>query len=125
VALFGKSDKPKTPPIDRRRSLEAIPVVDEKVAVKAEANGLLTLTVRIKRQNTIFARFLPPEMERNVKLDELGTFVFGLIDGKRTTKDLIEEFVKRYKVNRREAELSCVRFLRSLAERRVIAIAVR
>ena len=71
------------------------------------------------------ARFMPPILERTVKLDELGAFVFRLIDGQRTVLQIVEAFQQRYKANRREAELSTVEFLRSLAQRRVISIAIK
>ena len=94
--------------------------------VKAvEADGRLQVVVRWRRTRGLWARFMPPIIERTVKLDEVGAFVFRLIDGRRDVRQIIEEFVRRYRANRREAELSTVAFLRSLAERRVISIVIK
>jgi hypothetical protein len=111
--------------IDRKRSLQGIPVVSDDVTVKETGEGVLVLTIRVKRGKGLFQRFLPETIERSMKLDELGTFVFREIDGKRTVKQIVDRFVDRYRVNRREAELSCVSFIRSLAQRRVVALAIK
>lgn len=125
MALFAWATNKKQPPIDRRRSLAGIPVLNPGVAVEEAEDGLLVAKVKLKRGTGFFARFQPAVMERNVELDELGSFVLGEINGKRTTRDIVNAFAKRYSVNRREAELSCVAFLRSLAQRRVISVAIK
>jgi hypothetical protein len=122
--MFGFSRRKQKTPIDRRRSLEAIPVLNQEVSVARMDNDRVILTVRLTRGTGLLSRFQPPIMKRNVKLDAVGTFVFHQIDGKRTTRDIIDVFIDRYRVNRREAELSCVQFLKSLAIRRVISIVV-
>lgn len=111
--------------IDRRRSLDAIPVRNEGVFEKLRSDEELELVVIVKRGNGFLARFQPRVMERSLKLDGLGIFVFDQIDDKRTTRNIIDAFVKCFKVNRREAELSCVQFLRNLAERQAISIVVK
>lgn len=115
--------KPVT--IDRRRSLASIPIHNEGVFEKSRSAEELEIVVVIERGTGFLARFQPPLMERTLKLDELGIFVFDQIDGQRTTRAIIDAFVKRFKVNRREAELSCVKFLRSLTERHAISIAIK
>jgi len=121
---FRPFQRKKPEPVDRKRSMVAVPVVNPGVTSKETAPGRLLLTVRLERGTGFLARFKPPGMERCINLDELGTFVFGKIDGKRTTKDIIEAFATQYRVNRREAELSCVEFLKSLLSRRVISVIV-
>jgi len=64
-------------------------------------------------------------MERHIKLDELGTFVIGQIDGKKTVRKIINAFAKHYKLNRRESELSCVAFIKSLTTRNVISVVIK
>jgi len=115
----------KTSPIDRSRSLRGVPVRNEGVTAEETGDGCLKLTVRIPRGTGFMARFQPPVMERNVELDELGSFVFRQIDGQRTAAEILDAFADRYRVARREAELSCIAFLKSLAGRRVISIAIR
>jgi hypothetical protein len=122
--MFGFSQR-KARPVDRRRSLAGIPVLNPGVSVKEEGAGCLRVTVRRRRGSGFLARFQPPVLERNVELDELGAFVFRQIDGRCSTADIIDLFTRAHKVNRREAELSCVAFLKSLAARGVISIAVK
>jgi hypothetical protein len=110
--------------INRTQSLTGIPVVNDGVKT-VEADGRLQVVVRWQRTRGLWSRFMPPVLERTVKLDEVGAFVFRLIDGRRNVRQIIEEFVRRYRANRREAELSTVAFLRSLAERRVISIVIK
>ena len=110
--------------MDRRKSLEGIPVLHEGVTIAYRENGNAVVTVRLKRGRSLLARFQPPVMERVVRLDELGTFVLQQVDGRTPTREIVERFVKRYHTNRREAELSAVAFLKSLAQRGVVSIAI-
>ena len=83
------------------------------------------LTVRLHRKPGLLSRFQPPVMERNIKLDELGSFVTRLIDGNRGTRAIVAAFVTRYQVTTREAELSCIQFLKLLAARHAVSIIVK
>jgi hypothetical protein len=111
--------------LDRRRSLDSVPVLNPGVSVEPAGPGRVTLVVRRPRGRGLLARFQPPVIERRVKLDEVGTFVFGRIDGRRPARGIVEEFVRRYRVNRREAELSCAEFLKALMRRQAVAMVVR
>ena len=111
--------------IDRAQSLDSIPVVNEGLRVNETKANRVVVTVRLKRGKGLMSRFLPKEFKRQVKLDELGTHLFRQIDGETTTRQIIDAFTEHYKLNRREAELSCVSFLRSLATRHVISIVVK
>ena len=111
--------------IDRRKSLEGVPVMHDGVTVSEEEPGRVILDVKFPRGHGLLARFQPPIMERRIKLDELGSYVFRLIDNQKSTRDIIETFMARYRTNRREATLSVVGFLKSLATRGVISIMIR
>ncbi len=115
----------KVQPLGRRQSLEGIPVLNEGVTVNGREPDRLVLTVRVRRGTGFLSRFQPPVMERTLKLDELGSFVFRQVDGRNTARSIVDEFVRRYRTNRREAELSTVAFLKSLAARGVISIVIR
>ena len=111
--------------VSRQASLAAVPVVNDGVtSAPLGADGNLLLTVRVRRGRGYLARFQPPVLEKRIKLDELGTFVYNQIDGKKSTLDIIEAFLTRYRTSRREAELSTVAFLKSLTERLAISIVV-
>ena len=119
--------KAKPPVINREQSLTGVPMINEGVRVQPREEDVqrLELVIRLRRGGGFLSRFMPPTLERKVKLDELGTLVFGLIDGRRNVREIVEAFLARYRVNRREAELSTVEFIRSLAQRQAISIVIR
>lgn len=115
----------KEPAIDREQSLEAIPVLNADVTPARNEAGNTVITIRQKRRQDFLGRFQPPVMERTIKLDELGSFVFGQIDGTRTMLEIIEAFMARYRTNRREATLSTVAFFKSLIKRGAISMVIK
>lgn len=123
MKLFSRQKE--VPTIDRRRSLASIPAVNPGVRSEKQDDGRLLITVSLPRRSRGFlARFQPPVSERRVRLDELGAFVFGRIDGQRTVADIVADFVRTYGTTRREAELCTADFLKSLAQRSIISIGV-
>ena len=120
--FFRKTEKPS---IDRRQSLEGIPVLNPGVATDEREDHTLVLRVPAARGQGFLARFQPEVIEKQIKLDAVGSFVVRQIDGRRNVFAIVEALIGRYKLNRREAELSCVEFLRSLAQRRAISIAIK
>ncbi len=115
----------KTPTIDRRRSLDAIPVLNGGFVPEARADGALDLVIRAPRRKSLLSRFMPPTVEQRFKLDELGTFVYGLINGTRTVEQIMDAFTERYRLNKRETEISVAAFLRLLGERKIISIVIK
>lgn len=105
--------------------MDGIPVLNEHVSCTNDNTGRLVINIKLKRGTGFLARFQPPVLERNVKLDEIGGFVFKLIDNQRSTLEIIELFLEKYRVNRREATLSVVDFLKSLVKRGVVSIVIR
>ncbi len=63
--------------------------------------------------------FRMPET-RAVELDELGSFVWGMCDGENTVDKIIKSVSARYKLNRREVEMSVATYLQMLADRNFI-----
>lgn len=112
-------------PLDRRQSLDGVPVLNENVSSGNDNAGRLVINIKMKRGNGFLARFQPPVLERNVRMDEIGAFVFKLIDNQRSALEIIELFLAKYRVNRREATLSVVEFLKSLVKRRIVSIVIR
>ncbi len=124
--LLDKWRKPK-PEIDRQQSLAAIPVRNQAIAeekTETEADGLVIVT-RIERSNRWWSRFAPPVIEQRIELDEMGAFVFQRIDGERTVRQIMKDFVKHFRVNRREAELATAEFIRKLAQKRLISLVIK
>ena len=105
--------------------MDGIPVLNEQISCKNDKIGRLIINIRLRRGNGFLARFQPPVLERNVRLDEIGGFVFKLIDNQRSTLEIINMFLEKYRVNRREATLSIDDFLKSLVKRGVVSIVIR
>ncbi len=112
------------PTLDRARSLEARPMINGGVHIERQADGTLHLVIRSPRKPGLFARFMPPILEKRVQLDELGSFVFEQINGERSVREILDAFVARYRNNRREAEYMVAAFLRQLTERKLITLII-
>ena len=125
MPIFNFTGRPPPSQIDRRQSLDGIPVLNEQISCKNDNTGRLVINIKLKRGNGFLARFQPPVLERNLKLDEIGGFVFKLIDNQRSTLEIVDMFLSKYRVNRREATLSVVDFLKSLVKRGVVSIVIR
>lgn len=114
----------RKPKLTRQQSLNAYPV--KNIAVREEIDDGGFVTLHIPRKSKWWVRllmvfFYVPE-ERTVALDEVGSFVWKLCDGEHTVRDLIGELSSKYKLNRREAEVSLIAYLRTLGKKRLIAI---
>ena len=59
---------------------------------------------------------------RKLQLDELGTAVWGMLDGQKTVSQVIDQFSNLQKLHRREATVSVTLFLRELGKRGLIAM---
>jgi hypothetical protein len=123
--LFGKK-KSDRPPLSREQSLSARPVVNSLVKVEKdeEDNAVLQIPRRDTAMSRLVARVFKLSPYRQLTLDELGTFVIELCDGRHTVREIVDKFRKRFKLNQREAELSMRKFLRTLAEKSIIGLVV-
>ncbi len=110
--------------LDRRQSLTGVPVLNQGILLTPGKDGDLLVTIPMRRRAGFFGRFQPICWERKIQLDTPGTFVLQQIDGKRNALQITEAFIAQFKVNRREAELSTVEFLKSLLERQIISIGI-
>lgn len=61
-------------------------------------------------------------LTRKLQLDELGSQVWLLMDGKRRVSELIREFAGAAAITSQEAELSVTTFLRELGKRGLIIL---
>jgi len=122
MGLF-RSKKQK---LSREQSFSAYPVINQ--LIKYETNDAGELVLQIPRRDTgmakLMARTFKLPAHRSIVLDELGTFVLNHCDGEHTVKDIIAAFSKKYRLNRREAEVSMIQYFKMLTKRRIIALAV-
>ena len=124
LSLFKK--KKDTPELDREQSMQSVPVLNQLITVEYDAEDNAVLNVPRKRTTMVklMAKLfrLPPY--KQIELDELGTYTIELCDGEHTVEQMIEEFADRFDLSHREAEVSMLSFLETLAKRGIIAFAL-
>ncbi|HSV72913.1 MAG TPA: PqqD family protein [Chthonomonadales bacterium] len=109
-------------PPDRQMVFTLRPMRHTAVEWDIDENGEARLRVpyrtdRVGRAVSFWFRL--PEA-RDVQLDEVGSFVWGLCDGEHTVEGIVQKTAKHYKLNRREVEVSVTTYLQMLAQRRFI-----
>lgn len=126
--MFSFFNKKKTVEntLSREQSLKSIPIHNNGIR-EIEENG--TFKIIYKRDAPLFAglvkRFNLPQPEKTIIMDEFGSFVWHLIDGKKSTDEIIELFRKKYPLPRREAEVSVVAHLKNLMTRGAISVIIK
>lgn len=123
MALFGR--KKQAPRVDRREAMSARPVLSRMVKVERAEDGHAVL--QVPRPDNWMVRWVSRSFRlpayKRVALDELGTFVIEHCDGEHTVRDIVDKFSKKFRLNRREAEVSMRTFLRDLARRGIVGVA--
>lgn len=117
--------RPRTP-VRRSGDLHALrpvrhPTIEWEITAPDGGEGPPVVVLRIPRRQDwlggILNRVIVAPSHRTVILDELGTDVWGLCDGKHTVAALIEAVAARYRLDRREVEVALLAYLRTLARR--------
>ncbi len=116
----------RKPALSREQSLASVPLRNTAIREEETDDGLVRLV--IPRRTSRWVRWLSKifyvPKTRRVTLDEIGTFVWSQCDGEHNVRSIIQALCKRYKLHRKEAEVSVVTYLRTLAKRGLIGIAV-
>ena len=112
--------------LTREQSLGSVPL--RNAALEAERTESGEVRLLMPRRESWWVRglgrvFYIPK-RRPLVLDEVGSFVWNLCDGKHDVRQIIRALCKRYKLHRKEGEVSVVAYLRQLAKRGIIGIAV-
>ena len=98
--------------------------IDEDSAddVDVEAPRLLILVVPRKsdKVTNFLARMLQAPEDKKIELDEFGSAIWEKCDGTRTVEELARYTSTTYKLNRRQAEVSVMAFMKMLSQRRLI-----
>jgi hypothetical protein len=120
--------KSNQPSISRGDALNRIPVKNIQVTEARLESGEVVISYPVTMR-PFFAglvkRFGGPEVQiqmKKLQLDELGTSVWNMIDGKFSVRQLIERFARTHQLEAREAEVSVAQFLRELGRRGLIGL---
>ena len=133
-----RKKKPKGPALSRSEFLSLRPVRSPIVEWEKNEKGEIKLVIPLKkieekmkarkkekkRRATIFSRLFPEPEEKRIQLDEIGSIVWELCDGEKTTKEIVDFLCQKYKLLQREAEISLSSYLNSLAKRGLIGFII-
>lgn len=113
-------------PLSREQSLASVPLRNQAVEAERTDAGEVRLVIPLRATwwARVLSRLFYVPKTRRVVLDEIGSFVWELCDGSRSVRDIIRALSARYKLHRKEAEVSVVAYLRQLASRGLIGVAV-
>lgn len=95
---------------------------------EAESEGIVTLKGPAELRGILgklVARASSAPITKQYELEEIGSFVWSLIDGRRTVDSISKNLQTKYKMNRAEADASLEAFLKMLAERGLITLWVK
>ena len=122
--LVGKPE-PK-PTVTRAQALRIFPVRNPGLEWEEDEEGLVRATMvrRTDLWGRLVASALSTPETRQLQLDEVGSFVWQLCDGEHSMNDLVETMMAKYKLGRREVEASLNEFMKMLAKRGMVAVAV-
>jgi len=67
---------------------------------------------------------LPKTHLRNIDLDDIGSFVWKMCDGKNAVREIRDALVGEYKLSRREAETALMEYLKQLMKRKLVGLEV-
>lgn len=113
----------KPAPLDRRQVLRLYPLRNSAVRFEQSAEGIYTLIVPLQPRGLFgwFSRIFRLPREHRIELDEIGSTVWSLCDGRHPVDAIVQRIVQQYKLERREAEYSLFAFLNTLSRRGFIA----
>ena len=122
MSIFRK----KPSPLPRKELLLSKPIRNEKLTSEENSEGEIVLG--IPRRNNWWVELLSKVFyvpnRRTVVLDQIGSFLWQLCDGKNTVEQVITAIRTEYKLERKEAEVSSLTYLKQLTEKGLIGLAV-
>lgn len=114
--------------MNKQRALTVIPVQNSEVTTQVSSSGHILIrypvTVRPWMAKLLrrFTDTSPQIRFRKLQLDNLGTNVWQMIDGKRTVQDIIDEFAQLHQLPTAESESAITQFFRDLGKRGLVGM---
>ena len=114
--------------ISKQSALAAIPVQNSEVTTQITASGHILIRYPVTMRPWMakwlqrFKGTSPQIRFRKLQLDNLGTDVWQMIDGKRTVQDIIDQFGQIHQLQSAESESAITQFLRDLGKRGLIGM---
>jgi hypothetical protein len=114
----------RRPALDRKGALGAVPVRNSLIEWSRDDQGLVVLRVPWRRDwlGCFLKRLVSAPDVRSVVLDEVGSDVWELCDGEHSVDGIVRALAKKYRLNRREVELSLALYVLTLAKRGYVGL---
>jgi len=123
MGIFATRNQPK---LSRETMLNSRPARNEELTWERNDDGEVQITV--KRQENWKVRLISKifyiPKNRKITLDEVGTEVWQLCNGRNTVAQMIEGLSDKYQLNRKEAEVSLLAYLKTMAQKRFIGFVI-
>ena len=127
MSLFRR--KPKDSPLSREEALACVPVRSAAARETRLPSG--DILIAYPQNMRPWAKALLGRLSRKgpaappikkLQLDRLGSSVWGMIDGRRSVRQIAAAFAKNHRMPYREAEFSVTQFLRELGKRGLVGM---
>ncbi len=106
--------------------LNSRPARNQAVEWERTERGEVRITVT--RQDNwkirLLAKLFYIPRKRSITLDEVGTEVWQMCNGHTSVRQMIETLSARHQLNRKEAEVSLLEYLKTLAQRRFVGFLI-
>ena len=112
----------------RKQALACTPVRNNVISWEEDSSGHVEIEYVLVLKPlfySIFKRFTSEsaaQPRRKIQLDELGSSVWKMIDGRRSTSEIIIAFSAQQQISIQEAEQSVTAFFRELGKRGLIGL---
>ena len=116
----------KTPKISREAMLNSKPSRNDSLSWEKNDEGETAITLTrgdTKKVRILSKIFWIPE-KRTLVLDEIGTQVWEMCDGRTTVSAMIRKLSEAHKLNTKEAEISLLAYLKQLGGKRLVGFVV-
>ena len=119
MGIFSTKKQPK---LNREAMLNSRPARNEAVGWDKTESG--EIQIKIIRQDTWKIRMMSKVFyipkERKITLDEVGSEVWLMCNGRTSVGQMIESLSAKYQLNRKEAEVSLLSYLKTLGQKRFV-----
>lgn len=107
--------------------LQSHPSRNPSLRWEASSNGDVTITMtrRVGWGISLLSKLFYLPREKTIVLDELGSRVWLMCDGKQSVSQMIAHLSSAYKLNRKEAEVSLLHYLRTLGKKRIVGFILK
>ncbi len=120
MKLFIRKKSPTRQDIRKSR-----PLRNANLNFDKKEDGTVVLRIPLEARGGMYkllGKVSQSQAEKEVELEEIGSFVWNLCDGKHSCEGIASKLKDKYKLTKPEAEASLISFLETLARRGYVAL---